>query len=97
MFCASTLDVQGLEDRIKQVNAGKEEVFKPASLRETGLTMEDWKAFGQWMLQQRDLTSRAINKELNRLFHRRWAHWHVFGSPEELIPRAKSMFPTHCN
>ena len=39
MFCASTLDVQGLEDRIKQVNAGKEEVFKPASLRETGLTM----------------------------------------------------------
>ena len=91
MFCASCLDIVGLEEKIRAINSGREEVFRPSSLREKGLIKKDWQQFGVWITQQRDLSTAKINKELARLYHWRWAYWHVMGSPDALIPSAKSM------
>ena len=91
MFCCSCIDIPGLEEKIRSINSGREEVFRPSSLREKGLIQKDWRQFGTWLMQQRELTTAKINKELARLYHWRWAYWHVMGAPEGAIPLAKSM------
>ena len=51
MFCASCLDIVGLEEKIRAINSGREEVFRPSSLREKGLIKKDWQQFGIWITQ----------------------------------------------
>ena len=86
------MDLPELIDKVRAINAGREEIFKPATVRDHGLIMSDWKLFGNWLLQQREVTTKRINQELLLLGLRRWAIWHVMAAPKELIPLAKSMF-----
>ena len=94
MFGASCLDIEGLEDTIRSLNAASRDApFKASSLRERGLIMADWHRFGQWLMQQKDITTKKCNQEMDRLYLRRWAIWHVMGSPEAMVPKEKSMSP----
>jgi hypothetical protein len=98
MFGASCLDIAGLEDKIRSLNAASRDApFKASSLRERGLIMADWHRFGQWLMQQKDITTKKCNQEMDRLYLRRWAIWHVMGSPEAMVPKEKSMSPVPLN
>ena len=84
-----------IAQKVKSVNAGCEsdkEVIRPSTIKEHGvLTVEDFKAFNAWLLEQQRPSYRAVVQQLNELRQWRWATWHIMGSDNPKVSSECSM------
>ena len=94
MFAASCCDIQGLGEKISELNSVTE-VVKPTCFRERSTVPEDYRALGQWIMGVKALTTQELNRKLDALLHRRWATWQILVAPEDVVCKDASMSPVN--
>jgi hypothetical protein len=69
----------------------EEEIVRETSIKECGaLNEDDYRRYGKFLVDAKEITTKQLSAFLKQLMHRRWAHHHVY-SPNGLVPEAKSM------
>ena len=90
----SCIDIaKPLIKRVEDINVDiRNPVFKVATVREVNsLLDEDYLDFGNFLINSGNIGVKDITAELTRLRKRRYARWHVYAAPDEVISPANSV------